>query len=154
MLRIDLLKYCALYDIIALTKECDFMKKKVLLSIAFIISLLPMLLNQYGGLKGVQEITGLINLLNPIGFISIILFAVGVWIPFKKQVVGKVLGALGTIGIVISEIYKFFTWHVMNITGEISIMNSFEFAFPEFYFGLVISITMVVAYFVIDKKIQ
>ena len=81
------------------------MKKKIILSIAFIISLLPMFLNQYGGLKGVQEITGLINLLNPIGMVSVILFAVGVWFPFKEQVVGKSLGALGTIGIVVSEIY-------------------------------------------------
>ena len=47
------------------------MKKKIILSIAFLISLLPMLFNQYGGLKGVQEITGLINLLNPIGIVSV-----------------------------------------------------------------------------------
>ena len=32
------------------------MKKKIILTIAFLISLLPMLLNQYGGMKGVQEI--------------------------------------------------------------------------------------------------
>ena len=130
------------------------MKKKIILSIAFIISLLPMFLNQYGGLKGVQEITGLINLLNSIGMVSVILFAVGVWFPFKEQVVGKRLGALGTIGIVVSEIYKFFTWHVMNITGEVSIHKSIRFAFPEFYIGLIISILMVVTYFVIDKKVS
>lgn len=130
------------------------MKKKIALSIAFIISLLPMFLNQYGGLKGVQEITGLINLLNPIGMVSVILFAVGVWFPFKEQVVGKSLGVLGTIGIVVSEIYKFFTWHVMNITGEVSIHKSIRFVFPEFYIGLVISILMVVTYFVIDKKVS
>lgn len=130
------------------------MKKKIILSIAFIISLLPMFLNQYGGLKGVQEITGLINLLNPIGMVSVILFAVGVWFPFKEQVVGKSLGLLGTIGIVVSEIYKFFTWHVMNITGEVSIHKSIRFVFPEFYIGLVISILMVVTYFVIDKKVS
>jgi len=130
------------------------MKKKIILSIAFIISLLPMFLNQYGGLKGVQEITGLINLLNPIGMVSVILFAVGVWFPFKEQVVSKSLGALGTIGIVVSEIYKFFTWHVMNITGEVSIHKSIRFAFPEFYIGLIISILMVVTYFVIDKKVS
>ena len=130
------------------------MKKKIILSIAFIISLLPMFLNQYGGLKGVQEITGLINLLNPIGMVSVILFAVGIWFPFKKQVIGKSLGALGTIGIVVSEIYKFFTWHVMNITGEVSIHKSIRFVFPEFYIGLVISILMVVTYFVIDKKVS
>ena len=130
------------------------MKKKIILSIAFIISLLPMFLNQYGELKGVQEITGLINLLNPIGMVSVILFAVGVWFPFKEQVVGKSLGALDTIGIVVSEIYKFFTWHVMNITGEVSIHKSIRFAFPEFYIGLIISILMVVTYFVIDKKVS
>ena len=47
------------------------MKKKSVLSAAFIISLLPMLLNQYGGRKGVQEITGLVNLLNPIGIMAL-----------------------------------------------------------------------------------
>ena len=130
------------------------MKKKIILSTAFLISLLPMLLNQYGGLKGVQEITGLINLLNPIGLISVVAFAVGVWGTFKKPIINKVLGALGVIGIVISEIYKFFTWHVMTITGEISIQNSVELAFPEFYVGLVVSLAMVVVYFVIDKKLN
>jgi len=126
------------------------MKKKVLLTAAFVISLLPMLFNQYGGMKGVQEITGLINLLNPIGIISVILFAVGVWTTFEKPLVGKLLGALGTIGIVISEIYKFFTWHVMTITGEISLQNSLTLTFPEFYFGLAISLAMIAVYFIID----
>lgn len=130
------------------------MKKKVILSIAFVASLLPMLLNQYGGLKGVQEITGLINLVNPIGILSVVLFAVGVWFPFKNQLIGKILGALGTLGIIASEIYKFFTWHVMTISGEISIRHSIRFAFPEFYFGLVVSLFMVVAYFVIDTFVK
>ena len=128
------------------------MKKKCILSAVFLISLLPMLLNQYGGLKGVQEITGLINLFNPIGIISVMLYFVGVWVPMKKHGMGTLLGAFGVIGIVISEIYKFVTWHVMTITGEISFQNSIEFAFPEFYFGLAVSLFMVVLYFVIDKK--
>lgn len=130
----------------------NIMKKKLILSTTFFISLLPMLLNQYGGLKGVQEITGLINLLNPIGIIAVILFAIGVWIPFKKQIINTILGGIGVIGIVLSEIYKFFTWHVMTITGEISIHHSIRFAFPEFYFGLIVSVAMVVAYFIINKK--
>ena len=130
------------------------MKKKIILTISFIISLLPMLLNQYGGMKGVQEISGLINLLNPIGIISVLLFIIGVWVSFKNQKINKILGALGTIGIVVSEIYKFFTWHTMNITGKMSIHNSIEFAFPEFYIGLVISLIMVFIYFVIDKIVK
>lgn len=130
------------------------MKKKVILTIAFIISLLPMLLNQYGGLKGVQEITGLINLLNPIGIISVLLFVIGVWLPFRNNKINKIFGGLGVIGIVISEIYKFLTWHIMNITGKMSIHNSIEFAFPEFYIGLVISLIMICIYFSIDKIVK
>lgn len=127
---------------------------KKVLSVAFVISLAPMLLNQYGGLKGVQEITGLINLFNPIGMLSFILFFVGVWVPFKKASINKRIGLLGTIGIVVSEIYKYFTWHVMNITGEISLHNSIEFAFPEFYVGLAVSVIMVFAYCVIYKMLE
>ena len=61
------------------------MKKKIILTIAFLISLLPMLLDQYGGMKGVQEISGLINLFNPIVIISVLLFIIGVWVSLKKQ---------------------------------------------------------------------
>ena len=80
------------------------MQKKLILSVAFLISLSPMLLSQYGGMKGVQEISGLINLINPIGMTALVLFAIGVWAPLKKQNAGKMLGALGVIGIVVSEL--------------------------------------------------
>lgn len=130
------------------------MKKKIVLTIAFIISLLPMLLNQYGGLKGVQEISGLINLLNPIGIISLLVFIIGVWIQFKNKKLNKILSFFGVIGIIISEIYEFLTWHIMNITGEMSIQNSIRFAFPEFYFGLIVSIIMVIFYLIVDKIIK
>ena len=80
------------------------MKKKMILSIVFLISLLPMLFNQYGGLKGVQEITGLINLLNPIGMVSVILFVLGVWFPSKKRGISK-----GT------EKLPFFEWEFLYL---------------------------------------
>ena len=38
------------------------MKKKIILTITFVISLLPILLKQYGGMKGVQDII-VLNLL-------------------------------------------------------------------------------------------
>ena len=125
------------------------MKRKIILSTAFIISLLPMLLNQYGGAKGVQEISGIINLLNPIGILSVVIFIAGVWMPFKKETTSKILGFLGTFGIVVSEISNFFTWHAMTITGEISIQNSVMLAYPEFYVGLVVSVIMVVIYVIV-----
>ena len=131
-----------------------FMKKKIILTIAFVISLLPMLLNQYGWMKGVQEISGLINLLNPIGIISMLVFFAGVWASFENEKINKILGILGTIGIVVSKIYEFFTWHIMNITGKMSIQNSIEFAFPEFYVGLLISLIMIFVYLCIDKIVK
>ncbi len=42
----------------------------------------------------------------------------------------------------------------MTITGEIGFQNSVMLAFPEFYVGLVVSLAMIVAYFIIDKKVN
>lgn len=130
------------------------MKKKIILTTAFLISLLPMLFNQYGGGKGVQEISGLINLFSPIGIISVLLFITGIWVPLKNKRINRMLGALGTIGIVASEIYEFFTWHIMNITGEMSFHNSVKLAFPEFYVGLAASLMMMIFYFFSDKIVK
>ena len=129
-------------------------KKKFILTIAFIISLSPMILNQYGGFRGVQEITGMINLTNPIGIIALITYFIGVWGQFKKKSKGKILGLIGVVGIVISEIYTFFTWHVLTITGEINLQHSVALVFPEFYVGLTTSIMMIIAYVIIHIAIK
>lgn len=129
------------------------MKKKMLLSVVFVISLLPMFMNQYGGCRGVQEISGILNILNPIGIVSVAVFFAGVWIPFKKNKINTCMGATGVIGIVIAEIYTFLTWHVSTITGEISMQSSLRLVYPEFYIGLCVSIIMVIVYFVVSKKV-
>lgn len=128
--------------------------KQVTLTILFIMSLMPMLLYQFGGMRGVQEISGLIILLSPITIISIILFLFGIWFKFKNKITNKILGGVGVIGIVISEIYEFFTWYTIGITKDINLYNSVKLAFPEFYIGLSISIVMVFIYFFIDKIIR
>lgn len=128
--------------------------KQVILTILFIMSLMPMLLYQFGGMRGVQEIRGLIILLSPITIISIILFFFGIWFKFKNKNTNKILGGIGVIGIVISEIYEFFTWYTIGITKDINLYNSINLAFPEFYIGLLISVIMVFIYFFIDKIIK
>lgn len=124
------------------------MKNKKLIIGAFIISLLPMLLPQYGGCKGVQEINGIVNLLNPIGILAVIAFFTGVL--FNKNI----LGLIGCTGIVAAEIYKFLTWHIKTISGQFNIGTSFNLAYPEFYIGLLASILMVALYiyvFILNK---
>lgn len=128
--------------------------KQVILTILFIMSLMPMLLYQFGGMRGVQEISGLIILLSPITIVSIILFFLGIWFKFKNKKTNKILGGIGVVGIVISEIYEFFTWYTIGITKDINLYNSVDLAFPEFYIGLLISIIMVFIYFFIDKIIK
>jgi len=128
--------------------------KQVILTILFIMSLMPMLLYQFGGMRGVQEISGLIILLSPITIVSIILFFLGIWFKFKNKITNKILGGIGVIGIVISEIYEFFTWYTIGITKDINLYNSINLAFPEFYIGLLISIIMVLIYFFIDKIVK
>ena len=128
--------------------------KQVILTILFIMSLMPMLLYQFGGMRGVQEISGLIILLSPITIVSIILFFLGIWFKFKNKITNKILGEIGVIGIVISEIYEFFTWYTIGITKDINLYNSINLAFPEFYIGLLISIIMVFIYFFIDKIVK
>lgn len=128
--------------------------KQVILTILFIMNLMPMLLYQFGGMRGVQEISGLIILLSPITIVSIILFFLGIWFKFKNKITNKILGGIGVVGIVISEIYEFFTWYTIGITKDINLYNSINLAFPEFYIGLLISIIMVFIYFFIDKIVK
>ena len=128
--------------------------KQVILTILFIMSLMPMLLYQFGGMRGVQEISGLIILLSPITIVSIILFFLGIWFKFKNKKTNKILGGIGVVGIVISEIDEVFTWHTIGITKDINLYNSINLAFPEFYIGLLISIIMVFIYFFIDKIVK
>lgn len=128
------------------------MKKKIILSILFIISLTPMLLEQFGTVKGVQAVSGLMNLFNPLGVLSVLLFIIGVWETFGSKKANKILCLLGLCGIVISEIYNFFTWHIYTITGEFSFTTSLNFVFPEFYIGLSASIIMIIVYCFIDKN--
>ena len=129
------------------------MKKKIILSVVFILSLIPMCFSQYGGLKGVQEISGIINLTNPIGFVAVILFFVGVWRIFKNTNIGKYFPYIAMVGIVLSELNNFLTWNYPNISYLDVIKNSFNMVFPMFYIGLIVSIAVIVIYKILDKKI-
>ena len=122
------------------------MKRKIFLTLAFIISLIPMIADQYGGVRGVREISGFINLWNPIGVAAVILFLIGVWVPFQKPVLGKCISILGLILVIASQITMFLTWPVPNYEAHIDIAYSFANAFPEFYLGLATSALMIVTY--------
>ncbi len=123
------------------------MKRKIFLTIAFLISLIPMIASQYGGVRGVREISGLTNLCNPIGIIAVLFFLIGLWFPFKSQSkLGPILAIIGLIGIIAAEIFTFLTWPIPEYQDSINLAYSFENAFPEFYLSLTTSALMLITY--------
>lgn len=128
------------------------MKKKMLLSIIFILSLIPMCFSQYGSAKGVEEVSGIINLTNPLGIIAVILYFAGVWIKFKKEKINKCLPYIGMVGIILSEIINLLTWGYPNTSYLDGIKNCFSRVFPMFYVGLIISVILIFVYRTIDKN--
>lgn len=122
------------------------MKKRLALTLAFAASLIPMLFVQYGGHQGVQEVSGLMNLMNPFGIPSLIVFLLGVRIPLG----GKrnwILGGAGVVGMIAAELYEFLAWHIPNVTGAFSQRMSFRLACPAFYLGLTLSLLMAEGFF-------
>jgi len=130
------------------------MKKRIILSLVFIVGLIPMCFSQYGALKGVQEVSGIINLTNPIGFIAVMLFFVGVWGDFKNTNIRKYFPYIAMVGIVLSELNNFLTWNYPNTSYLDGIKNCFNMVFPMFYIGLIVSIAIIVIYKILDKKIE
>lgn len=129
------------------------MNKKILLSVLFVLSLLPMNFIQFGGAKGVQEVSGMINLETPIGIIGLVVFFIGVWIRSKDKLLQRTLCYTGMLCIVASEIWNFFTWNQSQPLAE-NIKDCFAQAFPMFYIGLASSILMIILYAIIDKKMS
>lgn len=130
------------------------MKKKLTVSVLFVISLVPMLFPQFGGRRGVQEISGLIQLFHPFGVLSVLLFVLGVWVPFQRRFLNRVLATCGMAGIVFSELYQFFTWHILTITGKFSLQSSVSLAFPAFYLGLCVSLLMIAVYWFLERRMR
>ena len=128
------------------------MKKKMLLSIIFILILIQMCFSQYGSAKGVEEVSGIINLTNPLGIIAVILYFAGIWINFKKEKINKCLPYIGMVGIILSELINLLTWGYPNTSYLDGIKNCFSRVFPMFYVGLIISVILIFVYRTIDKN--
>ena len=128
------------------------MKKKMLLSIIFILSLIPMFFSQYGSAKGVEEVSGIINLINPLGIIAVILYFAGIWINFKKEKINKCLPYIGMVVIILSELINLLTLGYPSTSYLDGIRNCFSRVFPMFYVGLIISVILIFVYRTIDKN--
>ncbi|MFR7544636.1 MAG: hypothetical protein ACLUWN_01630 [Clostridia bacterium] len=126
------------------------MKRKLILSMVFIICLIPMLFYQYIALKEVQEISIFTKLFNPLSTASVILFFIGTWLPFKNKSISKTLETSGVLIILLAEIYTYST-HYPQIYEDVK--NSTN-SFFNFYFVFLISALLILLYLFIYKKLS
>lgn len=110
------------------------MKKKIIMTCLLFISLSTMCFQWFGGKSGVQDISGLILLHNPIAVTCIVLSFIGIWECFKEN--SYILTCIGLLGIALMEIYEFLTWHILTITGHFDLQVSFHQCYPYFFIAL------------------
>lgn len=116
---------------------------------------MPMIMNQYGWSRSAGAITGFINLFNPVGILFTILYFVGVCGNMLSNIIRKIFGFLGLLGIVIAEIYTYFTAYHYGIGQPIDMEQAKHYAlFPEFYIGITVSLICIIIYliYVHDKS--
>ena len=129
------------------------MKRKIALSILFIISLLPMNMIQFGSKELLIGYKGWLNITNPIGFIGLIIFILGVWFnKFSKESIKVIIQFAGSILIVISEINNYFFWNYPITSYIDGITNAAYNCYPAFYFGTFISLMFILLLFLSYKN--
>ena len=128
------------------------MKRKIIMSVALSLSLLTMLLPWFGGMKGVEEVYGVILLDNPVALTCILLAFVGIWTNFGYN--SEIIGSIGMIGIIVMEIYEFMTWHILTISGQFDLNLSIALCYPEFYLALVCIVVTYIIYKYTNKKMN
>ena len=117
-------------------------KQKLFLTIIFIISLLPLFAVHYGT-RGVNELYGWA--VNPLITIpSILIYFVGLWAPLPGKQLGKILGLLGTIGMVTAGVVGFI--FMSRPDGLFDLSYALKHATAFFWLSLMVSALMVFIY--------
>lgn len=106
-------------------------------SFMLLLTVAMMFTSWFGGMRGVQEIKGIIVLINPITILSLMAVILGLFL--KNYRAGLIARILGFSGVVVMEIIYFLTWYLQTVNQHFSLKRSFSFAYPEFYVGLIVT---------------
>lgn len=124
------------------------MPKNFKLLLVFILSLLPLLMKQFG-FPNCERLGLLIFEINWIGFTAVLSFIVSTLILFKNRAINTVLGLYGVVGMVVAELYAWYSWYAIPevaLASTRSIESAMKYCLPTFYLGLAISVLMVIYY--------
>lgn len=111
-------------------------KNKIIRIIIGCLCLLTMLRPWFGSYRGVQEISGLIVLYNPLTILACLSILLGI----LKDC--DVLAIIGSMLLIVIEIFYFLTWPLNTITYTIDISFSISASYPAFYIELILVVTL------------
>ncbi|HHW94553.1 MAG TPA: hypothetical protein GX736_01290 [Mogibacterium sp.] len=117
--------------------EKEYKSVQVIMLGAYIISLF---LYCFGNDKYVDGMNGLIMLNSPVAIAAIVIIVVGI----IKRNSRHILMVIGSILLIVNQIYCFLTWPIPTINIAIDIPYSFSITHFGFYISLSIAIIMLV----------
>lgn len=118
------------------------MRSKVIRSQLFLLGLLPMLFAQYGTPESAQPISGLRNLLCPLGLLGAALYYLGVWLPLRRGWAGHLLAYLGLLCMPLAQLYTFFAHSGLDWRDPATLLACFDYTYPAFYLGLAVLLAL------------
>lgn len=111
-------------------------KNKIIRIIIGCLCLLAMLRPWFGSYQGVQEISGLIVLYNPLTILAGLSILLGI----LKDC--DVLAIIGSMLLIVIEVFYFLTWPISTITSTIDVSFSISASYPAFYIELILVMTL------------
>lgn len=123
------------------------MKKKVILTVLFIITLLPMLFNWFSDATGSILIKGTVVLFNPITIIAILVYIFCIWYK-KNNKISNILAVLSLVCIILLETYTYFNW-MFKVISEVV---TYQYMHLGFILGFQLSILMLAIHLRMNNK--
>lgn len=126
--------------------------KKIIIGL-ILISIIGLFLPWFFFDSDVDYTNGLVWLSSPLLSIGILSSMFLIFIKRRSKVV-NIANFISLLLIPVSCVYLFFTWHIMNITGELDIIVSFNTAHYGFYITTISSLIATVLYSLNMTKIN
>ena len=123
------------------------MKNKIILTVLFIITLLPMLFNWFSDASGSIVIKGIVVLFNPITIIAILVYIFSIWYKNANKISNR-LAVVSLISIILLEAYTYFDWMFKVASGVVT----YQYIHLGFIIGFQISILMLAIHLRMNNK--
>lgn len=129
------------------------MKKKVILALAYLFSMMPMLFHPYASVVEAKQLPNINPIYQPIAGIAILVFFLGVFVTFKNKKITSVLRYGGVIGIILAQLMSYQQLHHYLFMHQTHNINT-HLVFIEVYLWMMISIMMLIFLWIVENRLH